>query len=261
VPAFAVHRREAASQHPPFKQTLPSQQGCVEPPQVPQFPPVGLHDVPACVQKSLALPTPRGLPGQQFCPEEPQVPAAPPPQRGALALQVPRMPPQAPFGATHLPATQQPVPQLFRAQHGSVAAPQATIAPALHTVVALGPSPLARHVPPLQHPPPAQVFPAQQAWPGPPQGKHVPAVQTFEPVQTLAAQHGWLVAPHVTQVVPVQTVPALQMGPAQQAWVATPHTTHVVPLHTPPAAHVFPAQHVMPTAPHGPWPASASRAA
>jgi hypothetical protein len=213
--------------------------------------------VPACVQKSLALPIPRGLPGQQFCPDEPQVPAAPPPQRGALALQVPSTPPQAPFGATHLPATQQPLPQLLRAQHGWVAAPQATIAPALHTVVALGPSPLTRHVPALQHPPPAQVFPEQHAWPGPPHARHVLPVQMFEPVHALAPQHGWFVAPHVTQVVPLQTVPALHTAPAQQAWVAAPHTTHVVLLHTPPAVHVFPAQHVMPTAPHGP--ASASR--
>jgi hypothetical protein len=216
-----------------------------------------LHAVPDCVQKSPALPTPKGVPGQHACPDEPHVPAGPPPQRGALALQTPRTPPHTPFGATHLPATQQPVPQLLRAQHAWVAAPHAATVPLLQTVVAFGPSPVARHVPPLQHPPPAQVLPAQHAWPGPPHPRQVPPLQTLEPVHAFPTQQVWFVAPHVTQLAPLQTVPALQTGPGQQAWAPAPHTTHVAPLHAFPAAHVFPAQHAIPKAPHAP--ASASR--
>jgi hypothetical protein len=178
------------SQHPPLKQTWPSQQGWPAPPQFRQPTPLpGSHAVSDCVQKSLAFPAPFGLPGQQASPLVPQEDGAPPVHR--FRLQVPSVEPhELPEPMQRPPTQQRFCEHELRAQQGCAVPPHATIEPSLQTVPALGPSsPLARQMPLLQQPPPAQVLP-QHAWPGPPQARQVPALQTLPAPQVPPVQHG-----------------------------------------------------------------------
>jgi hypothetical protein len=157
----ATHWCVVASQQPPFRQALPSQQACPAPPQVRQpWPACGSHAVPDCVQKSLPLPAPFGLPGQHTSPSDPHVPIGP---VHRLLVHVPSVPPHELLGVMQRPPTQQrPCPHALRAQQGCPAPPHVTIDPLTHAVAPFGPSPLARHVLLLQQPPPWHALPLQQ---------------------------------------------------------------------------------------------------
>jgi hypothetical protein len=71
-----------------------------------------------------------------------------------------------------------------------------------------------------QHPPPVQVFPAQQAWPAPPQVTH------WSPVHSsVADEHAEPLPKQVLVVVSQHPVPR-QVLLAQQAWVLLPQAVH-----------------------------------
>jgi hypothetical protein len=92
-------------------------------------------------------------------------------------------------------------------QHGEPGVPQPLHPPSVHIPKFMPPSmqamPVGVQLPATQQPPVRHMLPAQQAWPGPPQGTQVPesppAAEHAEPsVHGVApAQHGLPAEPHV----------------------------------------------------------------
>jgi hypothetical protein len=139
----------------------------------------------------------------------------------------------------HVPLKQQPLVQVFPAQHTSPGLPQLRQVPAAVEVVA------------EQRPPALQRFgllvvAGQQGSPSPPHVEQVPLLQSKPALQVAAVpQQGWLTPPQ-----PVQTL-ALHAPPeAPPVPVALPHVlfsaTHWLLKQQPLFAHTLPGQQEVP---------------
>jgi hypothetical protein len=85
-------------------------------------------------------------------------------------------------------------------------------------------TPGSTHAPPEQQAEPAQVTPAQQGWPGPPQGLQKSFWQALVASSQLPRQQRWLLAPHPEHR-PLLHTPSVEPAPPQ-VW---PLATQVAP--------------------------------